>query len=59
MFSNKFIIVYIYNHTYLKGFPQTQTTNEYLVPEVTGKTLCHINEGNITMLPLDLISFVL
>jgi hypothetical protein len=42
---------------YLNGYPRFHITKEYLVPLVTGITLCHINDGKTTILPLGSISF--
>ena len=43
---------------YLNGGPKNQTTNEYLIPFVTGATLCSISEGNIIIIPVLLNSGV-
>jgi hypothetical protein len=42
---------------YLNGYPRFHITKEYLVPLVTGFTLCHINDGNTIIDPLGSISF--
>ena len=34
---------------YLKGGPLNQVTNDFLIPEVTGLTRCHVLDGKITM----------
>ena len=41
---------------YLKGYPRFQITREYLVPFVTGLTLCQTKLGNTIIEPLGLIS---
>ena len=41
---------------YLKGSPTFQTTNEYLVPLVTGETLCQTKLGKIIIDPCSNIS---
>jgi hypothetical protein len=48
------IRVYSY---YLNGYPKFQRTKEYLVPFVTGLTLCQRKEGNTIIEPLGNISF--
>ena len=52
--SNSLFIVYLY----LNGGPKNQVTNEYLIPFVTGATLCSISEGNTTIDPILLNSGV-
>ena len=42
---------------YLKGLPKLQFTKEYLVPFVTGATLCQTKDGKTITVPLDKISF--
>jgi len=49
------VSILIYKH-YLNGFPKCQTTRLYLVPAVTGLTLCHTNEGNTMIEPFGNIS---
>ena len=46
------------NLNYLNGGPKNQTTNEYLIPFVTGATLCSISEGNTIIDPILLNSGV-
>src|SRR6056300_1564779 len=41
----------LYQPHYLKGHPRCHITNEYLVPFVTGFTLCHTWEGKVTTVP--------
>ena len=45
-----------WNKHYLKGFPKFQTTRLYLVPAVTGFTLCHTKLGNTMIDPFGNIS---
>ena len=50
--GNKFYIIII--HTKLGPNPQPTTTLR--LPSVTGVTLCRINEGNITISPLPILT---
>ena len=53
--ENKVKVDYLFAY-YLNGLPRCHTTKLYLVPFITGLTLCHTNEGNTMIDPFGSIS---